>query len=163
MGVGVAVSSGTFVSCGAESAEDGGVSIGAERVGTAAPGASSTGDLGGEAAEPVPLAIEEEWEVLPFIIVVRFSVKAGPSVLMSGVATGALESKQLAKCRHMRLEATSQTRQQVSQSISYAYLFGATSGAEAPVGEGGSRGLSSFITGGASGGGVAMREVCDEF
>jgi hypothetical protein len=149
VGIGVAVSSGTFVSCGAGSAEEGGVSVGAERVAAAASGASSTGDLGGEAAELVPLAIEEEWVVLPFMVFVRFSVKAGLSVLISGVATGALESKQLAKCRYMRREAPSQmcqpvnklnqqTSQPVNQSINYAYLFGATSGADAPVGEGGS-------------------------
>lgn len=70
VGVGVAVSSVVFVSCGAGSAEEGGVSVGAERVGAATSGASTTGDLGGEAAEPVPLAIEEGWETLPFMVVV---------------------------------------------------------------------------------------------
>lgn len=65
---------------------------------------------------------------------------------MSGVATGALESNQLAKCRYVRHELkranlnklNQQTHQPANQSINYAYLFGATSGAEAPVGEGGS-------------------------
>jgi hypothetical protein len=66
----VAVSSGAFVSWGAGCAEVGGVSVEAETVGIAGSRASSTGDLGGEAAELVPLAIAGEWVVLPFILVV---------------------------------------------------------------------------------------------
>lgn len=90
--IGVAVSEEVFGSWGAGGADVEGVSTGAGAVGAAASEASRTGDLGGEAAEPVPLAIAGEWVALPFMVAVGVSVAMAASGLMSVVAAGALGS-----------------------------------------------------------------------
>lgn len=69
------------------------MSTGAGAVGAVASEASRTGDLGGEAAEPVPLAIAGEWVALPFTVAVGVSVAKGASGLMSVVVAGALRSR----------------------------------------------------------------------